>query len=476
MDFGIITKGVLDLRDIEKFCMLHNPIQMNTKSHPINNIKNRNGNSLYSLTLKYCNMNLDKDELVRCSDWSIPLLSTKQIIYAALDACIATYIVQEILRFYFITSTSDILKIFEKCLISEENITKRKNNRKIIKDENLVKSLKPIQDSTSGDKVKEVKKKKSRIEARKTSMYDNCKIVAPDGELLSTCSLKKLRWYVSRGLGTVVEKGNEGTASLHLQLNFEPSGRASVDEEEYYITDKSNSCVVCGHSEEYLRHSIVPTQYRQFFPDCMKNHLSHDILLLCLQCNERCGIHDYALSSQIAEELSAPLGGSGNKFEIDFDVKRLRSSCLALLKRRSGLPAEAVLRHEEKVRSYLGLGAEHLLDQAALQRCLELESQRPRDHWRPHGEMVVTALRERGLQDYYAASGASPSEAGDAAATVEALGGFVRRWRRHFLSCMQPLHLPPNWNVDSKVTNSTYTDCRTATRRRAASSKNIAST
>lgn len=51
-------------------------------------------------------------------------------------------------------------------------------------------------------------------------------------------------------------------------------------------------CVVCGHQGEYLRHSIAPHCYRQHFPQAMKSHLSHDIVLLCVGCHQICNILD----------------------------------------------------------------------------------------------------------------------------------------------------------------------------------------
>lgn len=37
---------------------------------------------------------------------------------------------------------------------------------------------------------------------------------------------------------------------------------------------------------------------------------------------------------------------------------------------------------------------------------------------------------------------------------TEALEGFVRGWRQHFLDVMAPRHMPPHWRVDARVANS----------------------
>jgi hypothetical protein len=38
--------------------------------------------------------------------------------------------------------------------------------------------------------------------------------------------------------------------------------RSGHADDAYYLSDKVNQCVVCGHTGEYLRHSIVPHTYR----------------------------------------------------------------------------------------------------------------------------------------------------------------------------------------------------------------------
>ncbi len=53
-----------------------------------------------------------------------------------------------------------------------------------------------------------------------------------------------------------------GENPLTIQLKFEPSGRP-VDENNYYIQDKKNVCVVCGKNDSYIRKNIVPHEYRK---------------------------------------------------------------------------------------------------------------------------------------------------------------------------------------------------------------------
>ena len=74
---------------------------------------------------------------------------------------------------------------------------------------------------------------------------------------------------------------------MTVRLNFEPAGRSSGRAGGYYCNPKSNICVVCGTDESSLRKYIVPHEYRKFFPDVMRDHQSHDVLLMCLNCHQQ---------------------------------------------------------------------------------------------------------------------------------------------------------------------------------------------
>lgn len=71
-----------------------------------------------------------------------------------------------------------------------------------------------------------------------------------------------------------------------VRLLFEPSGRPMPDA-DYYTTVKENVCVVCGSTDSFVRKMIVPHDYRKYFPQDFKDHMSHDVLLMCLDCH-RC--------------------------------------------------------------------------------------------------------------------------------------------------------------------------------------------
>lgn len=62
----------------------------------------------------------------------------------------------------------------------------------------------------------------------------------------------------------------------------------------------------------------------------MKEHLSHDVLLLCVNCHQVSSIHDGLLRQQIASEYLAPLEASTQKYHEDSEKIKLRSLARAV--------------------------------------------------------------------------------------------------------------------------------------------------
>lgn len=111
-----------------------------------------------------------------------------------------------------------------------------------------------------------------------------------------------------------------------VRLKFEPAGRAVGEVGKFYQQEKANRCVVCGSTDSYQRKNIIPREYRKFFPcknrdNCnllknqslnsfhsaiMKDHTSHDILLLCPPCHKRSNIADLQMRNRLAYLADAP--------------------------------------------------------------------------------------------------------------------------------------------------------------------------
>lgn len=225
----------------------------------------------------------------------------------------------------------------------------------------------------------------------KAPVYHNCRIYAGDGRLLCFCDRKKLEWYIKRGLA---EDMNEEPPAIRLL--FEPKGRPEDENNEFYISRKSNRCVGCGESSHYLRYRIIPSCYRQHFPEHLKSHRSHDIVLLCVDCHEVAHKAAEKHKREIVVQFGVPLfahrvvdGGNetAGSNEVSFVAEgesrgvsplQLRTAAMALTRHGPTMPVERRKQLEEILKTYYGgreIGPEDL--KAAL-----IVGMGPREHRR----------------------------------------------------------------------------------------------
>ncbi|XP_020095503.1 protein RRP6-like 3 isoform X2 [Ananas comosus] len=201
----------------------------------------------------------------------------------------------------------------------------------------------------------------------KSPVYHNCRIYATDGRLLCYCDRRKLEWYLQRNLAKMVEEDPPA-----IMLLFEPKGRPEDEDNDFYIHSKKNICVGCGEKSHYIRYRIIPSCYRMHFPEHLKSHRSHDIVLLCVDCHEAAHAAAEKYKKQIAGEFGIPLFvqrivGSGDKPIItvssSIDGKdddtgvsplQLRTAAMALLRHGSSMPLERQAELMQIVKAYYG--------------------------------------------------------------------------------------------------------------------------
>ncbi|XP_073115573.1 protein RRP6-like 3 isoform X2 [Elaeis guineensis] len=201
----------------------------------------------------------------------------------------------------------------------------------------------------------------------KSPVYHNCRIYASDGRLLCYCDRRKLEWYLKRDLAKVVEDDPPA-----IMLLFEPKGRPEDEDNDFYIQSKKNICVGCGEKNHYLRYRIIPSCYRMHFPEHLKSHRSHDIVLLCVDCHEIAHSAAEKYKRQIAEEFGIPLfvrkivdsGEStvatvsskslGVIEETGVSPLQLRTAAMALLRHGSSMPARRYEELIQIVKAYFG--------------------------------------------------------------------------------------------------------------------------
>ncbi|XP_046506912.1 exonuclease 3'-5' domain-containing protein 2 isoform X2 [Equus quagga] len=254
--------------------------------------------------------------------------------------------------------------------------------------------------------------------ARKSPLYDNCFLHAPDGQPLCTCDRRKAQWYLDKGIGELVSE-----EPFVVKLQFEPAGRPESPG-DYYLMVKENLCVVCGKKDSYIRKNVIPHEYRKHFPIEMKDHNSHDVLLLCTSCHAVSNYYDNHLKQRLAKEFQAPIGSEeGLRLLEDPERRQVRSGARALLNAES-LPAH---RKQELLQALREFYNTDTVTDEMLQEAANLETRISNEGYVPHGLKVVQCHSQGGLRS---------------------LMQLESRWRQHFLDSMQPKHLPQQWSVD----------------------------
>ncbi|XP_054055644.1 exonuclease 3'-5' domain-containing protein 2 isoform X3 [Rissa tridactyla] len=376
---------------------------------------------------------------MRQRNWEAEELTQDQVLYAARDAQVSVALFLHLLGFASLPATSDgenSIAAWEKALGKCRGLVdipfrgrrsgstgeeKSGEGRSPQKTKNRKSS---VNGQPSGNQqVRDPRRHKRKplgvgYSARKSPLYDNCFLHAPDGQPLCTCDRKKAQWYLDKGIGELVS-----TEPFVVKLRFEPSGRPE-SQVDYYLTVKENLCVVCGKRESYIRKNIVPHEYRRHFPIQMKDHNSHDVLLLCTSCHAISNYYDNHLKQQLAEEFGAPIGSEEGVRLLEDPLRRqVRSGARALLNADS-LPDP---RRAELLQSIKDFFNTEAVTPEMLQEAADLETRICNESYVPHGLKVVQCFAKGGLRS---------------------LMQLERRWRQHFLDNMQPKHLPEQWSVD----------------------------
>nr|CAB3243957.1 exonuclease 3'-5' domain-containing protein 2-like [Phallusia mammillata] len=402
IDHGIIVKSCVDLRALA------------TRD------RTAEAYGLKSLAKKYLNIHLNKSKSIQCSNWEASNLTSEQIQYAAMDAAVAVHIFSKIVLNKMCSSPGGIQSLTLKSMNhSMWNVA-----------HSYCQGLKDIKFKQFSQQNKKSKSKQPNVNelrtknlkwysSRKHPLYDNCKLQAPDGQLLSTCDRKKATWYLEKKLADEICK-----EPLTVRLKFEPAGRP-MSHNDYYLNDKENVCVVCGGNDSIVRKNVVPHEYRRHFPLVLKDHISHDILPVCVACHQLAGHYDCILRQKIADQYDAPLGSKQTVQLLEDPERRsVRSAGRALSAARNKIPEPRKSELESVVTSFF---QEEICDEVIEKACT-LETRFKNEAYIPHGEKVIsTILSEHNLKG---------------------LIDFERRWRQHFLDTMQPKFLPDLWSVE----------------------------
>ena len=265
------------------------------------------------------------------------------------------------------------------------------------------------------------RKQSTRHLAMKKPMYDNVEMYSPNDTLLCTISMKKAEWYIKKNLG----KWKVETKAV--QLLFEPKAQPK-EENTYNVTHKRNICVVCGESEDFMRHYIVPYCYRQLFPTKYKTHMPHDVVILCpdchLQSEQQTQMRQRELDSNIRKDLSTIFPRIN-----DHALHKVRSAALALCKRGGQLPPHKVQEYEQLIKEHFDLDQTKGLPKEVLEKATTMETSVENRSFIPSPDLIVSTL----------------------ASNPASIERFVFEWREFFVNTMKPRFLPVGWNISSPV-------------------------
>ncbi|KAF5948547.1 hypothetical protein HYC85_014504 [Camellia sinensis] len=199
----------------------------------------------------------------------------------------------------------------------------------------------------------------------KSPVYHNCRIYANDGR------------YLRRDLAKIVDENPPA-----IMLLFEPKGRPEDEDNDFYIHSKKNICVGCGEGNHYLRYRIIPSCYRMHFPEHLKSHRSHDIVLLCVDCHEIAHAAAEKYKKQIAAEFGIPLfvrkvvdsrqtqdasGTSASHDGTGVSPLQLRTAAMALLRHGQRMPSN---RREELIQIVMKYYGGREISEEDLERAL----------------------------------------------------------------------------------------------------------
>lgn len=257
------------------------------------------------------------------------------------------------------------------------------------------------------------KHKKYKLPVLKQKPYGNCKVFAPDGELLFRCSVKTINWYLKRQLADIIEEDNN---RISIRLNFEPAGRGGKGN-IFLLSDKENKCVVCGEENELSKHHVVPRCYRTWFPKQFKSRQSHDVLITCRECHTQYEQFADELRKELSIKYNAPLFNQTPK-----DIKEYNRALMqaySLWKYKEKIPEDKRKNMYSFIQKALNIDS---LDEELIEQIANQPKKSFTESDSVHGKLVVSSLDD--IQD------------------------FIQMWRKHFVDYAKPSFLPLGWSID----------------------------
>ena len=295
---------------------------------------------------------------------------------------------------------------------------------------------------------KEASKKTVNSSLCKGPIYDSCKMLAPDGQQLCYCDYKKMTWYVERNLAEVISK-----EPPVFRLIFEPNARGCVDENlkssNFYIESRVNNCVICGETKNYLRFHVVPILYRSCFPENLKSHKSHDVVLLCIECHEKARKVYEKKKEEISKRYGVPINIMSDEQNNYLKLTQFIKKCRILLKNKNeSLPEKAQIKLKNNLKEmfdFLMKNSEYFknfVDKNKI-KCDKIED--------INIEFLEIFCNKFNLNDKNFPEGKRNIHGKLVIEKVKDLKEFIMEWRKFFIDSFQPKFLPKEWSVEHEI-------------------------
>ena len=335
--------------------------------------------------------------------------------------------------------------------IIEFIIDKTKEIEKYLSEENSGISLK--KDAIDGKKaniLKSLRKEASKKNTMSTfickhPIYESCKMLAPDGQQLCFCDFKKMTWYVSRNLAEVISEDPPV-----FRLYFEPNARGCVDENSkssnFYTAPRSNCCVICGNTENYLRFHIVPLLYRSCFPENLKSHKSHDVVLLCLTCHEKARKVYDKKKEEISKKYDVPLNVQSDGKVNYLKLQVMQKKCKVLMRKNKPLPEQAQKKIKKDIfNNFIELKKEvDYLNDFIKKNGIKCDKEEDIDEkflelFSEKFEIENKVEIKKNMHGYLVLE------------KVKDLKAFIMEWRKFFVDSFNPQYLPDEWSIEHEI-------------------------
>ena len=282
----------------------------------------------------------------------------------------------------------------------------------------------------------------------KGPIYDSCKMLAPDGQQLCFCDFKKMTWYLERNLAELISKDPPV-----FKLIFEPNARGCVDENlkssNFYIESRTNCCVICGKTEQYLRFHVIPAIYRSCFPENLKSHKSHDVVLLCLECHEKARKVYEIKKEEISKRYGVPLNVMSDEKNNYLKLTQFQKKCKILMKNKTkSLPEIA----QNKLKNNLIEMFNNLKENSEYFKSLveknKIECNKIEDI---NDNFLKFFCEQFKIDDLNIREGKKNLHGKLVIDKVKSLKEFIMEWRKFFLDSFEPKFLPKEWSVEHEI-------------------------